>query len=393
MKTSYRQTFSKSMFACFFSIALASPVKAQGIEIELLKEIRDYTKATANYVNTLLSDIQAAGKELLEALTAPTPAIDDTTKANTQIAPAISKAAEYRTPLMDKALMTIMSTTASEQPTILAESTNLPGPDFPLYSTFRIAPNMQMNLPGGRTGPSPYSLDSLLDEIAFSEGSKENNCQSKPEPPSSASSQKPLCQSFAAQSFISYLSALANPPLIPDFKKLAPPIYSQTQISQFRSSTKVQNYLTALRSYTAAQSVSLSNLYHLYAERVIQEGLGKTLNVHKYSTVDEAGKVVPGEVIPDVSPLQAEEYLAKRRVYDPGWYKEMESTTSPFTLARETLYVLAEIRLELFKNRMETERLLATLSSMQLVALKPEKALLDQQASTIEMPKGARATQ
>jgi hypothetical protein len=356
--------------------------------IPLLQQIRDATAATANYTNSILTDLRTAGKQALDALTAPTPSIDDTTKANTQIGSGVSKAkSDYQVPLTSKAVTTILSTTANDQPTLLSQITSLPGPDFPSYKSFSVAPSMRINLPTN-TEHSPFNIDTLLGTVSFSDGATKgsDDCQSSP---GQGDGSKPLCQSYAAQSFIAYASAASNPPVVPAFKTLTPPAYSQTQVSQFRSSPKVQLYLAELRSYTAVQSAGLSNLYHLYAERIIQQGLGKTLNVHKYGTVDANGNIIPGEMIPDVSPLQAEEYLAKRRVYDPAWYKSMESATSPLTLARETLYLLAEMRLEMYKTRMEYERLIATMSVMQLNQMKTQKALLDQQGSMIELPKSS----
>lgn len=211
---------------------------------------------------------------------------------------------------------------------------------------------------------------------------KNSNCQSGPK----QGTDKPLCQSYAAQSFIGFVSGLSNPPNIPSFSSLKSKNVSEDQINAFRQSAPVQQYLAELRAYTAEQSVGLNNFYHLYAQRIIQKDLGKKLNVHEFSTVDEKGNIVPGQPIADVSPLEAEEYLARRRVYDPAWYKDMESATSPLTLARESLYILAEIRLELFKARMENQRLLATLSTLQLQSLRTQKILIDQQASLLKLP-------
>lgn len=384
MKNIYLQRLVTFSFVNF--LWLFAP--AADAQTELLQQIRDATQATANYTDQVLVALQSTGKQVLDALTVPTPAITDTTKGNTQIAPAITKArSDYQAPLTMKAVTTLLSTTANTQPTLLSQLTSLPGPDFPSYTTFAIAPSMRINLPTN-ADHSAFNIDSLLSAVAFADSTKGGggDCQSGP---GASDNSKPLCQSYAAQSFITYVSGASNPPVVPGFNTLTPPAYSPTQVSQFRSTPKVQLYLAELRSYASAQSVGLSNLYRLYAERIIQQGLGRILNVHKYSTVDANGNITPGEVIPDVSPLQAEEYLAKRRVYDPGWYKSMESATSPLTLARETLYVLAEMRLEMYKTRMEYQRLLATVSAMQLTQMKTQKILLDQQASMIELPKSS----
>jgi hypothetical protein len=111
-------------------------------------------------------------------------------------------------------------------------------------------------------------------------------------------------------------------------------------------------YLLAIRSYAAAQSVGLSNLYQLYAERMKVQGLGKAAGLE-------------GDANADASPLQVAEYAAKRRLTSKDWYQKMEQA-SPVSIQRETLYVLAEMRWELFQSRLATERLNAALSTLQL---------------------------
>ena len=50
---------------------------------------------------------------------------------------------------------------------------------------------------------------------------------------------------------------------------------------------------------------------------------------------------------------------------NPNWYSEME-TAKPLSVNREMLYVLAEMRLEMYRQRLIEERLLATVSIMQM---------------------------
>jgi hypothetical protein len=366
--------------------ALTPPAFADSI-YDLLQQIRNATQATAKYVNSILVDLESTGKQVLDAMTAPTPKIDEVTKANTQIGSSLTEAqTNYELPLTTDAINAVLTNTADNAASSpQTKLVGLSGPDFPIYRNFKIAPNREITLPDmSAQGPSPFNSDTLLGKVAFPDGAGDggSDCQSS----ANQSGNKPLCQSYAAQSFIGYLSGLGSPPIVPAFSSMKAKGFTETQIKDFRNSSGVQDYLAALRSYVAQQSAGMSQLNYLYAQRVIQKDLGKRLNVHKYGTVDAKGKVTPGEVIADVSPLQAEEYLATRRVSDPGWYKEMESATSPMVLARETLYILAEIRLELFKTRMENQRLLATLAALQLQGVKSQKILIDQQASTIKWP-------
>jgi hypothetical protein len=81
------------------------------------------------------------------------------------------------------------------------------------------------------------------------------------------------------------------------------------------------------------------------------------LGINAYTPTREA------QAIRDASPLQVKEYLATRRSTNPQWYDDM-SKASPATVSRETLFVLAEIRQELFNIQQQNERMLATMSAM-----------------------------
>jgi hypothetical protein len=395
MKTNYRKKALGLLFVGFITFAVVPQAKADQVEA-LLRQILQTTQTISDHVITLLASIEAYWTTFTDMLLNPTPQLADTIAENTGIAAARKDAVDkFQRPLIEKAINTLLSTTAADQALVLSNLLSLPGPDFPDASqkkSYRVGPGMQISLQKNAEGPSPFDIDSLIGETGFPDGSqKGSNCQAGPQKESGQTNEK-LCQSYAAQSVIAYLSGLSNPPLVPDFKKLVPPTYSKSQISDLRSTPAVMNYLANLRSYATVQSVGLSNLYHLYAERVIQTGLGKKLQVRKPSTIGPDGKIVQGAIIDDVSPLQVDDYMAKRRINDPGWYKEMETTTSPVTLSREMLYVLAEIRLELYKNRMETERMLVALSALQLDSMKSQKILLDQAASTIKLPESAAAS-
>lgn len=119
---------------------------------------------------------------------------------------------------------------------------------------------------------------------------------------------------------------------------------------ELQNNSDFQKYRAALRSYLAAQSVGLNNLYQLMAERVPQPGLGSNAGI-------------PGKS--DASEIEIQQYLANRRSQSTDWYKQMASA-SPATVSRETLFVLAEMRQQLFQMQLVNERILATLSLMQM---------------------------
>ena len=141
----------------------------------------------------------------------------------------------------------------------------------------------------------------------------------------------------------------------------------------------------ALRSLVAAQSVGASNLYQMMANRIIQPGLGTTVGL-----VDSQG-----QPIADASNVQVQNYLATRRSQDKNWYAAM-SAASPTTVARETLFVLAEIREQLFTLQKQNERMLATMSVMEMQNTQLSKLNLMQleQAVTaqINQAKGIQTT-
>ncbi len=166
-----------------------------------------------------------------------------------------------------------------------------------------------------------------------------------------------------AYNFISAVSGLYQPisPTI-NFEGL-----NEKQKLELQSTLTYQQYQAALRGYIAAQSVGISNLYHLYAERIPQAGLGTAAGV-----TDDAGKPIA-----NASALQVEQYLATRRSQNKNWYQQM-AAASPTTVSRETLFVLAEIREQLFQLQLQNERLLATLSVMQLQNTQANKLNLQQ---------------
>ncbi len=139
---------------------------------------------------------------------------------------------------------------------------------------------------------------------------------------------------------------------------LAQPFSADLAQLQTYNSNNFLPYLTAVRSLNAAQSVGINNLYQIYADRVRIAGLG--------------GKVgLSSDPNASASVTEVDQFSASRRVTSMdsantrSWYAQME-TASPATIEREMLYILAEMRLEMYKNRQALERLIAVTSVMQL---------------------------
>lgn len=176
-------------------------------------------------------------------------------------------------------------------------------------------------------GDNNFSLNSLISPTVYNDKSK-----------------------TYASNYIKFLGNQAAPLSTLDLSQL-----SEKQRKELQANSDFQNYQVGLRALVSQQSVAYSNLYHLYAERVEQKDLGK-----KVGMVNSKGKAVD-----NASALQVEKYLATRRADSPGWYEKM-STASPTTLLREMTIELAEMEKQQYQQHMDNERILATLSTIEL---------------------------
>lgn len=136
----------------------------------------------------------------------------------------------------------------------------------------------------------------------------------------------------------------------------------------------IKEYLASLRSYLATQSIALSNLYQLYAER-------QPLNPN-----DPAVRQLSGETKGPYSLLKLENFMATRRILDKNWYTSDLIKENPATLQRQQVELLAENLAESYHTRMTLERLLATMSVLVLELNNQGRAQLIQQAQNINNP-------
>lgn len=147
MNNNFRRTLLVLLLVGSTSLMFSPVVRAQGVE-ELLKQILETTRETTKHIITILASMQAFGEELGKALLEPTPDIDSTANGNINIAEAKETArTDHLDPLMEKAVETLLTTTANKQSGHLSEVTSLPGPDFPEYTKFNIFPGTSANLP------------------------------------------------------------------------------------------------------------------------------------------------------------------------------------------------------------------------------------------------------
>lgn len=165
-------------------------------------------------------------------------------------------------------------------------------------------------------------------------------------------------QQNAAQYYVNFITQSYNP--LGSTLNLAPlASLSYASFLNFQRNNLVyQNYQAGVRSYTAMNSLALSNYNLLMTERTVQSGLGTTVGL----TVPSSSGLQP---VADASPLQVQEFMATRRINNVQWYKDM-AAASPATVQRESLYVLAEIEAQLWQQHLDSERMIATLSAMEL---------------------------
>jgi hypothetical protein len=149
----------------------------------------------------------------------------------------------------------------------------------------------------------------------------------------------------------------------------------------------VQSYILAIRNIGALQSMALSNFNMLAQERLIVPNLGTNAGM---TTLPPAGSSTPPSAIKDASQLQLDKFLIDRRVNNAAWYTAM-NTASPTALQRETVFILAEMQRQLYELRMLNERMLATLSTMQMTMLQLGTSQLTVQAQNIEQATATNA--
>lgn len=109
-----------------------------------------------------------------------------------------------------------------------------------------------------------------------------------------------------------------------------------------------QAYMTNLRAFETSQAMALNNLQFLIEQRKPISGLGSQAGLQE----------------PDVSPLRLD-YLVSTLRLQKSWYENMV-VASPAAVEREMLFVLAEIRYELFQMRLENQRILAATTATQI---------------------------
>jgi intracellular multiplication protein IcmX len=172
------------------------------------------------------------------------------------------------------------------------------------------------------------NMDTLLGPLTYKNPSKEQSGISPGSSSNPTTDQKD--QKLYARYFIQIVSGLSDP-----VRLLTPLDYE----NKLKNDEDRKDYLSRLQAFTALVSVGMNNLYQMYVERLPIASNQPSL-------------------------AETEAQMAARRM-TPEWRKMIESA-SPVTLARENLYLQAEINYQLYRSRQQQERILATLSVLQL---------------------------
>lgn len=146
---------------------------------------------------------------------------------------------------------------------------------------------------------------------------------------------------------------------------------------------QTQTYLASLRSYLATQTMALSNLYQLYAER-------QPIDPSKADpAVRSSLATLSGQTSGPISLLKLENIMTTRRILDKNWYKNDLINENPATLQRQQVELLAENLSESYQIRMTLERLLATMSVLVLEFNGQIRTQLQTQIQSINNPQQA----
>lgn len=146
---------------------------------------------------------------------------------------------------------------------------------------------------------------------------------------------------------------------------------------------QTQAYLASLRSYLATQTMALSNLYQLYAER-------QPIDPSKADpAVRSSLATLSGQTSGSISLLKLENIMTTRRILDKNWYKNDLINENPATLQRQQVELLAENLSESYQIRMTLERLLATMSVLVLEFNGQIRTQLQTQIQSINNPQQA----
>jgi hypothetical protein len=242
--------------------------------------------------------------------------------------------------------------------------------NYTFFSKLALLPGTDTDLPcTGSKCPTPsdnstFNADAIFGVTNYPATQKNQDGSSGPSP-----------QSDSISNLILFLSNITQP--LPDPGLSSDPAARKTELAN----SSVQAYLMQVRTLAALRSMALSNFNFLAQERAVIPKLGTDAGMIVIpKSPDECGKKTTP--IADASQLQLDKYMLDRRLNNPCWYANM-NTASPAALQRETLFVLVELQRQLYETQMLHERVLATLSTMQMAMTQMGSGNLSIQANNV----------
>lgn len=248
-------------------------------------------------------------------------------------------------------ISTLLTATSKNQGDILDESLAIPGPidssgDFYSVDIKGKVKSEKAQKDSLNSRLESFSLHALINPLQYAEEKKQSNGELTG-----------VDQKTNALNFIKYVSTQYSPTSVVDFGEL-----NSADLENALKQSDVKQYISKIRQLVTTYSIGINNLTFLYNERVAEPT--KNLGVN---TPD-----LPQNLQDEASPLAIDHWMAMRRLTSSSktdkksWMAKVENAT-PATLQREMLYLLAEIRYELYKNRIVNERVLAAASANGIV--------------------------
>lgn len=177
-------------------------------------------------------------------------------------------------------------------------------------------------------------------------------------------------QLSAANTYLTYLSQSYQNPAsklklsnLKNYINTLKPDEQSSALYNFVSSAAYKKYQLALRSYMANKSIAINNFEHLIAERTPSKK--KVAGIYNSK----------GQEISNPSPMQVEQYQANHRIDNPAWIQSLQKMSSA-NLQRQIAVELAQVIKQNQQAHQDRERMLATLSAMQLEADQAEHMTL-----------------
>lgn len=167
-----------------------------------------------------------------------------------------------------------------------------------------------------------------------------------------------------ADFFIRFASWQANPPQLPPLQKFRDAAKEATKEgAKPEEKEPYFNFLTRLNTFVAFASVGISNFNEMYARRIADPNASDP----KLKGLSQA------EIEYRMATQRLSDQPADPEKPEQGSWRDAMEKAPPIVVQRAMLYLLAQINYQLYLQRVQDERILATLSAMQLQQLETMK--------------------